>query len=316
MLFDCGEGTQRQMMRYGTGFSVGSIFVSHLHADHFLGIVGLLRTLSLQGRTEGIELYGPPGSRKILDATVNLGVERVRFPVGIRELEPGQGVEREEYDVLAYPTRHGTSSVGYVLLEHDRLGRFDVEKAKALGIPEGPLFGRLHRGEPVEVDGRVIRPEELVGPPRPGRRIVYTGDTRPAEATVEAARAADLLVHDCTFASEEAERARETGHSTAREAAEVAREAGVRRLLLTHLSARYSEDPGILAAEAREIFPGARVARDGLTVEIPYASEAPPSGGGPGSEDPGGATHASDAAATPGDAERPEEAGVRDGGAG
>lgn len=278
MLLDCGEGTQRQMMRYGTGFGVGAIFVTHLHADHFLGLIGLLRTLSLQGRTEPMEIYGPRGSRKTLQQAINLGVERVRFPVEVVELRDGDRVEREEYDVVAFQARHGTRAVGYALKEHDRLGRFDVEKARALGVPEGPLFGRLHRGETVDVDGRTIRPEEVVGPPRAGRSVVYTGDTLPSDTVREVARTADLLIHDATFGAEEAERARDTRHSTAREAAEVARDAGVRRLILTHLSARYADDPDPLEAEAREVFPGARVAYDGLSLEIPYADpDAPPS---------------------------------------
>lgn len=278
MLLDCGEGTQRQMMRYGTGFGVGAIFVTHLHADHFLGLIGLLRTLSLQGRTEPMEIYGPRGSRKTLQQAIHLGVERVRFPVEIVELRDGDRVEREEYDVVAFQARHGTRAVGYALKEHDRLGRFDVEKARALGVPEGPLFGRLHRGETVDVDGRTIRPEDVVGPPRAGRSVVYTGDTLPSDTVREVARTADLLIHDATFGAEEAERARDTRHSTAREAAEVARDAGARRLILTHLSARYADDPDPLEAEAREVFPGARVAYDGLSLEIPYADpDAPPS---------------------------------------
>lgn len=271
MLLDCGEGTQRQMMRYGTGFGIGSVFVTHLHADHFLGLIGLLRTLSLQGRTDPLEVYGPRGSRKTLEQAIHLGVERVRFPVPVRELRDGDRVQREEYDIVAFAARHGTPAVGYALKEHDRLGRFDVEKARALGVPEGPLFGRLHRGEAVEVDGRAVRPEEVVGPPRPGRSVVYTGDTLPSETVREVARDADLLIHDATFGEEEAERARDTQHSTAREAAELARDAGARRLLLTHVSARYADDPGTLEAEAGAVFPGARVAYDGLSLEIPYS---------------------------------------------
>ena len=270
MLFDCGEGTQRQMMRYATGFSLERIFFTHLHADHFLGVVGLMRTMALQGREAPLRLYGPPGAREILRQAVSLGVERVRFPVEIEELHPGERVERDGYDVVAYAVEHGTSAVGYAVREHLRRGRFDVEKARAMGIPEGPLFGKLHAGEPVEMSGRIIRPEEVVGPSRPGRTVVYTGDTRPARATVEEARSAELLVHDATFGDEEAARARETYHSTAREAGEVAREAGVRRLVLTHVSARYSESPRTLEDEAREAYPGAVVAWDGYTVEIPY----------------------------------------------
>lgn len=270
MLFDCGEGTQRQMMRYGTGFAVDTVFFTHMHADHFLGIVGLLRTLALQGRTDPMHLFGPPGAEPILRQAIGLGVERVRFPVRVTELAPGERVEREEYEVIAYSVDHGTSAVGYALREHDRLGRFDVERARELGVPEGPLFGRLHRGEPVEVDGTLIRPEEIVGPPRPGRTVVYSGDTRPCAATEEIARGAELLIHDATFGDEDEERARETYHASARQAARLAARAGVRRLYLTHLSARYSDNPGVLERQAREAFPDAVVARDGQVVEIPY----------------------------------------------
>jgi ribonuclease Z len=270
MLFDCGEGTQRQMMRYRTGFGIGSVFITHMHADHFLGVIGLLRTLGLQGRAEALDLYGPRGARKTLEEAIHLGVERVPFPVLIQELDPGDHVRREEYDVRAFPVRHGTSAIGYALVEHPRRGRFDVDAARGLGVPEGPLFGTLHRGEPVEVNGRLIHPEEVVGPSRPGRSVVYTGDTRPCESTVEAAAGTELLIHDCTFAEEERQRAHETFHTTAQGAAGVAARAGAKRLILTHLSARYSDAPGILEDEARAIFPGALAAYDGMTVEIPY----------------------------------------------
>lgn len=270
MLFDCGEGTQRQMMRHGTGFTVGSIFFTHMHADHFLGVVGLLRTMGLQGRSEPVDLYGPPSCRSILAEAVNLGIERVPFEVRIHELEPGQKVEREVYDVLAYPVRHGTSAVGYALTEHVRLGRFNPERAQALGVPEGPLFRLLHHGEAVVVDGREIRPEEVVGPPRAGRCVVYTGDTLPCESTVEIARGADLLIHEATFGEDEAERAHETWHSTARDAADIARRAGVRRLALMHLSARYADSPRILEREARAIFRDTVVPDDGHVIEVPY----------------------------------------------
>ena len=270
MLFDCGEGTQRQMMRYGTGFAVGAIFVTHMHADHFLGITGLLRTLGLQGRVDPLALYGPPGSQPILEVLAHLGAERIPFAVPIRELAPGDAVQRDGYEVIAFAADHGVRAVGYALVEHERLGRFDLEHARALGIPEGPLFGRLHRGQSVEVDGRTIHAAEVVGPARAGRRVVYTGDTRPSAAISEIARAADLLVHDCTFAEDEADRARETYHATAAGAARTALEAGARRLFLTHISARYAENPRLLEEEAASVFPGARVAQDGLVIEIPF----------------------------------------------
>jgi ribonuclease Z len=270
LLFDCGEGTQRQMMRYGTGFSVHDIFFTHMHADHFLGVIGLLRTMGLQGREEPIRLWGPQDSAHILRDAVNLGVDRVGFPVEILELGVDARIRRTGYDIVAFRADHGVRALGYAIIEDERLGRFNLERARELGVPEGPLFGRLHRGEAVEVDGRTIRPEDIVGEPRPGRRFVYTGDTRPSADTVEVSVSADLLVHDATFSDEEAERARATGHSTAREAAEVAEKSGALRLVLTHLSARYADDPRLLEREAREVFVKSSVAYDGLEIEIPF----------------------------------------------
>jgi len=274
LLFDCGEGTQRQMMRYGVGFSFREIFFTHYHADHMLGLTGLLRTMGLQDRTAPVTLYGPRGAAKILGAAVSLGIERSRFPVEIIEVKADERLRRDDYDLVAFPTEHRADTIGWALVEHDRLGRFDPAKAAALGIPEGPLWGRIHRGESVALpDGRTVSPAELVGPPRAGRRVVYSGDTRPCAATVEAARGADLLVHEATFADEERARAVETGHSTASEAAGVARDAGARRLVLTHISPRYSRDAPELAAEARAVFPEVTVARDGMVVDVPYVHD-------------------------------------------
>jgi ribonuclease Z len=270
LMFDCGEGTQRQMMRFGTGFAIDHIFFSHMHADHFLGVIGLLRTMGLQARETPIYLYTPRGSEEILRQAVHLGVERVPFEVVISGLEPDQAVERGQYDVIPFRTSHGGRSLGYVIREHERLGRFDPERARQLGIPEGPLWGRLHHGETVEVDGRVVEAAELVGPTRPGRSVVVTGDTRPSPSTVEVARNADLLVHEATFAQDEAERASATGHSTAREAARIALEAHALQLAITHFSPRYADDPRILEREARAVFPGAVAAYDGLVMEVPY----------------------------------------------
>lgn len=270
MMFDCGEGTQRQMMRYGTGFAIDDIFFSHLHADHFLGVIGLLRTMGLQGREEPIRLWTAAGTERLLGEAVNLGMDRVPFEVVIRGLEAGERVERTDHAIIAFSTAHVGHSLGYVVAEHERLGRFDPARARELGIPEGPLWGRLHHGEAVEVDGRRVGPDEVVGPPRPGRTIVYTGDTRPSQQTREMAREADLLVHEATFTHEESERAVQTRHSTAREAAKVARDAAVRRLALTHFSPRYADDPRSLEREARAIFPDTIAAFDGLVIEIPY----------------------------------------------
>jgi len=273
-LWDCGEGTQRQMMRYNTGFNVGAIFVTHTHADHFLGIPGLLRTMGLQGHQETVEIYGPPGSREVLESAVRLGNDRVPFPVRVSEVQPGSSVPGNGYAVEAFEVSHGVAAVGWALQEPERLGRFDVERARALGVPEGPVFGRLHKGEPVEVPGgRVVHPSEVVGPPRRGRKVVYTGDTRPTRKVEVAARGADLLVHEATFAEDEADRARATGHATALGAARLAREAGVGMLVLTHVSARYADDTSPLRDEADAVFPGVVVARDGLVVEVPLPED-------------------------------------------
>ena len=273
MMFDCGEGTQRQMMRYGAGFALDDIFFSHLHADHFLGVIGLLRTMGLQGREEPIRLWTPRGSEELLRQAVDLGVERVPFEVAITALDPGERVERPQYDVVPFRTHHGGKTLGYAISEHQRLGRFDPARARELGIPEGPLWGKLHHGESVEVGGRTITAAELVGAPRPGRRVVYSGDTRPSPQTIEASAGADLLIHEATFGEEEAERAVSTGHSTAREAARVARDAGVRKLVLTHFSPRYADDPRAIEREARTVFPETTSADDGLVVEVPYRDE-------------------------------------------
>jgi len=272
LLFDCGEGTQRQMMRYGVGFSFTEVFFSHFHADHMLGIIGLLRTMGLQDRTAPVTLYGPRGADRILSAAMSLGVERNKFPVTVQEVRAGDCLHRAEYDIVVFETDHRQDTVGYALAEHARLGRFHPERARELGIPEGPLWGELHRGRAVRLDdGRVVDPEDLVGPPRRGRTIVYSGDTRPHLGLIEAARGADLLIHEATFGADEAERAVETGHSTASEAARVAHEAGVRQLILTHISPRYSRDAPELLAEARAVFPDTLIARDGMVVDVPFA---------------------------------------------
>ncbi len=272
ILFDCGEGSQRQMMRYGVGFTFAEIFFTHYHADHILGVTGLLRTLGLMDRTAPVTLYGPRGAERVLSAAITLGIERNKFPIEIREIRAGDRLTRADYDIVVFETEHRADTVGFALAEHLRLGRFHPERALELGIPEGPLWGRLHRGETITLDdGRVVRPEDLVGEPRHGRTVVYSGDTRPHLPLIEAARGADLLVHEATFGGDELERARETGHSTAAEAARVAAEAGVRRLVLTHISPRYGRDAAELLAEARAIFPETIIARDGLTVDVPYA---------------------------------------------
>ncbi len=271
MLIDCGEGTQRQMMRYGISFNFGDIFFTHFHGDHYYGLVGLLRTLALQGRTEPLRMWGPRGAERMLKRAMEIGIDRFPFPVEITELAPDERVERAQHAIVPFAAEHGSQALGFALIEEERRGRFNPEMARSLGIPEGPLWGRLHRGEPVTLDdGRTVTAADLVGPRRPGRTIVFSGDTRPSDETVRISSGADLLIHEATFGEEEAERARDTGHSTAREAAEIAQRAGVGRLVLTHFSARYSRDAGDLLREAREIFRETILARDGLEVEVGF----------------------------------------------
>jgi ribonuclease Z len=270
MVFDCGEGTQRQMMRYGTGFSFNEIYFTHLHADHFLGVIGLLRTLGLQAREEPMDLYTPRGTEALLRQAVDLGVERVPFEVRIHGMEHGESVDHGAYEVAAFRTQHGGRTLGWAVVEKPRLGRFNAALVREMGIPEGPLWGKLHHGESIEVDGRVVTPEQVVGDPRPGRKVVYSGDTRPCATTREASAGADLLIHEATFAGDEADRAAQTGHSTARDAAEVAAAAGVLKLALTHFSPRYADDPRQLEREARAVFPEVVAAYDGLVIEVAY----------------------------------------------
>jgi ribonuclease Z len=271
LLFECGEGTQRQMMRYGVSFALSEIFFTHFHADHFLGVIGLIRTLGLQARQEPMRLYGPPGARRLLTTALGLGVERVPFEVAVEEVKPGKAIAKDGYEIHVFATEHGGGSVGYALREGRRPGRFDPERARAAGVPEGALWGKLQRGEAVALaDGRHVQPAGIVGPERPGRLVVFTGDTRPCASVVDAARGADLLIHEATFGEEEKDRAKETGHSTAREAAQVALAATARRLVLSHVSARYSVSADELVKEAREVFRETTVAKDGMTIDVPF----------------------------------------------
>jgi len=273
-LFDCGEGTQRQMMRFNTGFDVEHILLTHLHGDHILGIPGLLQTWDFQDRTDAVSIHAPPGSRRKLRDLIGAGGHDTGFPVRIHEVTPGTvAIDGDEFEIRAFETEHRTTSQGYALLEDDRKGRFKREKAEEeLGIPPGPAYGKLHAGESVELDdGRVIKPEQVVGDPRPGRSLVYTGDTRPVDATVEIADEPDLLIHDATFQEEMADRARSTGHSSAREAGQIASRAGAKRLALTHISSRYPGDAREHEHEAAGAFDGdCFVAEDGQTVELPF----------------------------------------------
>ena len=272
LLFDCGEGTQRQMMRYGTGFDIEHIFLTHIHGDHIFGLPGLIQTWDFNDRELPLTIYTPRGTRSRIENLLGVAGDRPSYPIDVIAVSPGEtALATEAYEVRAFRVDHRTNAVGYALVEEERKGRFDRETAEhELGIPPGPKYSKLHAGEPVEHDGRTVHPEEVVGPPRPGRRVVYTGDTRPTASTIESATDADLLIHDGSFADEHHERAVETAHSTAREAAQVARDAGVDHLALTHISTRYGGRDDHLATEAQTVFSNAFVARDGMELTIPY----------------------------------------------
>lgn len=273
LLFDCGEGSQRQMIRFGTGFSVSAVFFTHFHADHYLGIIGFLRTLGMGGRTDAMTLYGPPPARRVLDQALHLGVERLAFPVDVQELKGGEVIKRTGYSVRAVRVDHRVNALGYVLEEDAKPGRFDLERAKALGVTPGPDFGRLQRGEPVTTAaGETVRPEQVLGTARRGRKVVLSGDTRPCDALVAAAMGADLLVHEATFSDDEQARALETRHSTGREAGRVGRDARAARLVLTHFSSRHDVDPRPVIDQAKQEFGrDVEAAYDGLVVEVPAA---------------------------------------------
>jgi ribonuclease Z len=271
LMFDCGEGVQRQMMKGKTGFHKKmKVFVSHMHGDHVLGLPGLLQTMALLDRERELEVYGPSGIKRFIEAIKETVQFVLTFPVEIHEIEEaGVVCEEEEYAVKAVWANHAIPSLAYALAEKSRPGKFYPEKAKALGVPEGPLWSKLQHKHKVKLpDGRVIKPEQVVGPPRPGRKIVYTGDTRPFKGFVKFASGADLLIHDATLDDELAERAAEDGHSTPSQAAENAKKARVKRLILTHVSARY-DDTSVLLEQAKKIFKNTRVAEDFMKIEIP-----------------------------------------------
>ncbi|MGC9515883.1 ribonuclease Z, partial [Methanocrinis sp.] len=258
-----------QMMRAKTGMmSLDYIFITHHHADHILGIPGLLETMAFQGRKEPVTIGGPVRTAELVDLFDRLCYYSRKFPVRALELEAGDVVEMDGYEVEAIRTAHSIPSLGYCLREDPRPGRFNRAKAIELGVPSGPLFGRIQQGETVEVEGGTVGPEDVMGPARPGRKVVYTGDSRPTPEIEEASRGADLLIHDGSLGDEMADWAKETMHSTAGEAAELAERAGARRLVLTHISSRYSDDVGPLLADARRHFSDVVVAEDLMKVEL------------------------------------------------
>ncbi len=275
MLVDCGEGTQRQLLRSTVGLiELPEIFLTHYHADHYLGLPGMLKTFALRGREVPLTVYGPPGLKDLFGGLQRI-FGKLTYPVELVELRDGDVLDRGEYRILVFRVLHGAAANGYAFAEVPRPGRFDVQAARSLGVPEGPLFGRLQAGETVEVPGgEEVRAEQVLGSPRPGRKVVLTGDTAPAASVLEVAHEADVLVHEATFAEEERERADETLHSTAAGAAALAKAAEVRLLALTHLSNRYFGPE--LAREAREIFPETVVPRDFDIIEVRFQERGGP----------------------------------------
>ena len=275
LLFDCAEGTQRQLMRSSVGLpDLEEIFLTHFHADHYLGLPGMLKTFSLRQRDVPLTVYGPPGLRELF-ASLGRVFGKLSYPLELVELRAGETLERDGYKILVFPVHHGVSAVGYAVVEDPRPGRFDVETADALGVPNGPERGALQRGESITLDdGRVLTPDAVLGETRRGRHVVIPGDTAPTETVRVLAEGADLLVHEATFLEEERDRAADTLHSTAFQAAELARDAGVRLLALTHVSPRYFGSE--LAREAREIFPATIVPRDFDIVEVPFPERGEP----------------------------------------
>ena len=275
LLFDCAEGTQRQLLRSNVGLiELREIFLTHYHADHYLGLPGMLKTFALRGREVPITVYGPPGLRDLFEALRRI-FGRLTYTVELKELRAGDVLIREDYRLVTFAVAHGVSAVGYALVEDPRPGRFDVQSADALGVPSGPERGALQRGESVTLpDGQTITPDKVLGAARPGRKVVIAGDGGPSETVIEAARGADVLVHEATFCEDERDRARETAHSTALEAAGVARAAEAQMLALTHLSNRYFG--GEVAREARTIFPNAIVPKDFDTIDVRFQERGGP----------------------------------------
>jgi len=271
ILFDCGEGTQTQIMRKGLGFGrLTKIFISHLHGDHLSGLMGLLMTLTLLDHETPLDIYGPPQLGPFFDSLIKDINLRTRFPLTVNTAAPGRVVSEEEYIIEAAPLRHSAPCLAFAIQEKMRPGRFNLDRARELGIPEGPLFGILQKGEPVTLDdGRVITPPDVLGPARKGRRIVYATDTMFYPPIIPFCREADLLIHESMFSSDMEDEAVDRKHSTAAQAATIAKESRVKRLVLVHLSARYG-DTRPLRDEARAVFPETDVATDLMEMEIPY----------------------------------------------
>jgi ribonuclease Z len=275
LLFDCGEGTQRQLLRSTVGLvDLREIFLTHFHGDHYLGLPGMLKTFALRDRDVPLTIYGPAGLRDLFDDLRRI-FGRLPYRLELEELRAGETLERDGYKLLAFPVTHGVPAIGYAIVEDERPGRFDVETADALGVPNGPERGMLQRGESITLpDGRTLTPDAVLGPARAGRTVVYPGDTSPNEVVRALAEGADVLVHEASFGDDEIERAADTAHTTARQAAELARDAGVRMLALTHVTPRYF-GPELLR-DAREVFPQTVCPRDLDVIEVPFEERGEP----------------------------------------
>ncbi len=262
IIFDCGEGTQRQMMHAGLGFNrPTTILISHLHGDHILGLPGLLQTMSSLARDKPLDLYGPKDLSKFLELIYKPLGYPANYQVRVKELGPGDEVDRGEYVVKTTLAKHDILCLAYAVAEKDRPGRFHPEKARRLGIPEGPLWGELQHGKPVKVEKRMVQPEEVLDRSRPGLKVVYAIDTRPAETVKELAKDADLLIHDGGFTEDRRPKAQEYYHSTGREAAQLAKASRAKRLALVHISA-VTRDDSVLLREARKVFRQTIVPKD------------------------------------------------------
>jgi ribonuclease Z len=273
LLIDCGEGTQRQLLRSTGLIDLEEVFLTHFHADHLLGLPGMIKSFSLRGREAPLTVYGPPGLRALFDSLKPV-IGKNTYPIRLVELGPTEELRRDDYLIAPFEVRHRVKAYGYALVEDDRPGRFDDALARELGVTPGPDFGRLQRGETVTGSRGDVDPSQVVGEPRRGRKVVLTGDTAPCDMTRAVAHNADLLVHEATFLSEERDRAYETGHTTARQAAEIAEESEVGLLALTHISPRYGG--GEIRREARDVFRNTIVPRDFDRVEIPFPERGEP----------------------------------------
>lgn len=262
ILFDCGEGTQRQIMESSISFmKIKKIFISHFHGDHFLGIPGLIQSMNLNDREDPLEIYGPVGTSEVMKKLITLGYFRPGFEIDIYELNSEARLRFDEYSITTIKSNHNVPTLGFSFKEDDKKGRFKKQKALFIGIPEGPLFSKIHNGESIEVDGKMIQPEDVVGPPRKGRQVVYSSDTKPSEEIVEAAEDADVLIHDGTLDSSLSDKALLHDHSSVDMAARAAKEAGVRKLFITHISPRYEEATS-LELEAKKIFENSTIPSD------------------------------------------------------